>query len=592
MIYRLFNLSKSVLWSAFVCSFFLNSCVTTEQTDHRATPEFASHRIEKSVTKSEHAMIAVANPHAAQAGLRILKAGGNALDAAIAAQLVLNLVEPQSSGIGGGGFLLIFDPKTKQVTSFDGRETAPNKATGTLFIKPDGQKMGFFEAAVGGRAVGTPGLLAMLSQAHQKYGHLEWADLFNEAISLSENGFEISPRLHSLLEKDRFLKTDPTARSYFYTEKGTAKPIGTLLKNPAFAKTLTDIQQNGISAFYNSALTDQIIHKVHSHPSNPGLLSKTDFSTYTTKERPPVCLEYHIYKVCGMGPPSSGGITLLQILGLMEQYERSHPHPSTINRTHLLAEASKLAFADRNCFLADGDFIPIPIQSLLDSAYLKNRQSLIQNSKSLNTPVVAGNPALFSQRYAPDPFDHGLSTTHMSIVDQNGMVVSMTSSIENAFGSRQMVGGFLLNNQLTDFSFLPEKDGHQIANRVEGGKRPRSSMAPTLVLNKETGKPVLAIGSPGGSRIIGYVAQSLIAVLNDNQPLDQALAQGHITNRNGTTDLEEGTEAENLKDMLETLGHQVTFKPMTSGLHAVQILESGTLIGAADPRREGVAIGY
>ncbi len=590
MVYRLFNLRKSLLLTGFVCSFFLNSCVTTEQTDHRATPESASHRIEKGITKAEHAMIAVANPHAAQAGLRILKAGGNAIDAAIAAQLVLNLVEPQSSGIGGGGFLLIFDPKTKQVTSFDGRETAPNKATSALFVKPDGQKMGFFEAAVGGRAVGTPGLLAMLYQAHQKYGHLDWAELFNDAISLSKNGFEISPRLHSLIAKDRFLKTDPTAHTYFYTEKGTAKPIGTRLKNPAFAKTLTDIQKNGISAFYNSALTDQIIHKIHSHPSNPGLLSKSDFSSYIAKERPPVCMEYHIYKVCGMGPPSSGGVTLLQILGLMEQYD--HSHSSTINRTHLLAEASKLAFADRNSFLADSDFIPVPTQGLLNSTYLTKRQSLIQPDQSLNTPVAAGNPSLFSQRYAPDRFDHGLSTTHMSIVDQNGMIVSMTSSIENAFGSRQMVGGFLLNNQLTDFSFLPEKDGHKIANRVEGGKRPRSSMAPTLVLNKLTGQPVLAIGSPGGSRIIGYVAQSVITILDEHQPLDQALAQGHITNRNGTTDLEKGTEAENLKDILEKLGHHVTFKPMTSGLHAVQILENGTLIGAADPRREGVALGY
>ncbi len=589
-----FKFSQTIpaLTVATLCLFSLNACAPQDKTDFRASPEATTQRIIKPAVTASHAMIAVANPHAAQAGYRILKAGGSALDAAIAAQMVLNLVEPQSSGIGGGAFLLIYDPKTKQVISYDGRETAPEKATSSLFIKDDGSKMGFFEAAVGGRAVGTPGVLRLLDQAHRRYGRIDWPLLFDDAITLAENGFHVSTRLHHLIAKDRFLAQDPTAKKYFYTDKGEALPVGHLLKNPAFAETLRQIQQGRSDSFYLGQLADHIVKKVHAHPSNPGLLSLQDMAAYQTKERAPVCLDYRAYSICGMAPPSSGGLSVLEIMGLIEQYDLNHGPKPAIDRDHLLMEASKLAFADRNQFIADPDFIQVPSTQLLTKSYLQDRQSLIKNSQALPTPVAAGAPHLFSNRFAPDGETHGLSTTHMSIVDRNGMVVSMTSSIENAFGSRQMVDGFLLNNQLTDFSFLAEKNGQPIANRVEPGKRPRSSMAPTIVLDKESRRPVLAIGSPGGSRIIGYVASSLVSILDDQWPLERALAKGHITNRNGASELEKETEATALQTKLEALGHQVKIKPMVSGLHAIQIKPDGTLVGAADPRREGVVLGF
>ncbi|MDV7341154.1 gamma-glutamyltransferase [Terasakiella sp. A23] len=581
---RCVGLISGIIW--------LGACATDQQVDHRATPEAGGQWQIKSAVSAKKSMISVANPHAAQAGYRILRAGGNAIDAAIAAQLVLNLVEPQSSGIGGGGFLMMYDPKMQAVISFDGRETAPMTATPDLFIKEDGNKMGFFEAAVGGRAVGTPGLVHMLYDAHQKYGRISWPLLFDQAIRLAEKGFEVSERLHLLIKKDKFLKNDPVARAYFYQEDGTPLPVGHLLKNPAFADSLREIQKGGAAAFYQGKLADEIVAKVQSHPTNPGQLSFADMQRYHTVMRKPVCLTYRAYDVCGMAPPSSGGVTVSEILGLMEQYDLNNDPKPTIDRAHLLLEASKLAFADRNHFLADPDFVKVPTDELLTKSYLTGRQTLIQHDSALATPVAPGGPFLYSQAYAPHDTDHGVSTTHMSIVDADGMVVSMTTSIENAFGSRQMVGGFLLNNQLTDFSFAPEKNGVKVANRVEARKRPRSSMAPTIVLDHKTQKPVLAIGSPGGSRIIGYVAQSLIAILDDKLPLDQALMQGHLTNRNGSSDLEKGTEAVVQKAKLEALGHKVNLKEMTSGLHAIQILPDGTLIGAADPRREGAVNGF
>ncbi len=571
----------------------LSACATDQQIDHRATPEAGGQWQQKAAVFSQKSMISVANPLAAQAGYRILRAGGNAIDATIAAQLVLNLVEPQSSGIGGGGFLMMYDPQKQNVISFDGRETAPMKATPDLFIKEDGKKMGFFEAAVGGRAVGTPGLVHMLFDAHKKYGRISWPLLFDDAIKLASNGFKVSERLHSLIAKDKYLKDDPVARAYFYQEDGTALPVGHLLKNPAFADSLRQIQKGGAASFYLGQLADEIVDKVQKHPTNPGVLSFGDLQSYQTVIRKPVCMTYrNTYDICGMAPPSSGGVTVLEILGLMEQYDLNNDPKPVIDRAHLFMEASKLAFADRNHFLADPDFVKVPTEELLSKSYLTGRQTLIQDNSALAAPVKPGGPFLYGQAFAPHDTDHGISTTHMSVVDADGMVVSMTTSIENAFGARQMVGGFLLNNQLTDFSFLPEKNGVKIANSVEPQKRPRSSMAPTLVLDHKTKKPVLAIGSPGGSRIIGYVAQSLIAILDDKLPLDQALAQGHMTNRNGSSDLEKGTEAIAHQEKLEALGHKVGLKDMTSGLHAIQILPDGRLVGAADPRREGVVRGF
>lgn len=576
-----------------ICSglFFVSACTINPQIDHRASPEAAVSRVEKPAVLAKNHMISVANPLAAQAGQRILRAGGSAVDAAIAAQLVLNLVEPQSSGIGGGGFLVLFDPKKNRILTFDGRETAPLNAESDQFLTEEGNTLKFFDAAVGGLSVGTPGLVRLMADAHAKYGRLDWARLFDAAIELAEKGFAVSERLHSLIAKDKYLTNDPTAQAYFYLKDGRPLPVGHLLKNPALADSLRQIQKDGPDAFYRGQIAQQIVNKVQNHPTNPGQLDLADFDAYRTLQRAPVCLNYKTQTVCGMAPPSSGGLSVLGILGIMDQYDQMHPQPHQINRTHLYIEASKLAFADRNFYIADPDFTPVPTQALLAPQYLKSRASLIQPNQALATPVAAGRPVQIQTQRAAHGTDHGISTTHMSVMDDTGMLVSMTTSIENAFGSRQMVGGFLLNNQLTDFSFAPEKDGKPIANRLEAGKRPRSSMAPTIVLDQESGKPVLAIGSPGGSRIIGYVAQKILALTEGDMALDQALAQGHITNRNGTTDLEKGTDALNQKEMLEDLGHKIALRDMTSGLHAIQRTANGSLIGAADPRREGVVLG-
>jgi len=430
----------------------------------------------------------------------------------------------------------------------------------------------------------------MLDQAHQRYGAATWGSLFEEAIRLSDDGFEVSERLHRLIAKDKYLKEDPTARAFFYTETGDALPVGSVLQNPEFADTLRQIQAGRSASFYLGQIADEIVAKVQNHPDNAGVLSIDDMQDYHTIERNPVCMPYSRYTVCGMDLPSSGGLTVLQILGVMQAYRDNRAVP--IDDTHLFVEAQKLAFADRNYYMADADFVSVP-SGLLDPDYLKSRQQLITANKALATPVAAGTPIGAQAALAPDTTSFGLSTTHLSVVDENGMVVSMTTSIENAFGARQMVGGFLLNNQLTDFSFVAEKDGKLIANRLEAGKRPRSSMAPTIVLDTDTQAPVLAIGSPGGSRIIGYVAQSLLAILEDGMPVNKALALGHITNRNGATDLEEGTEAPAYQAVLEQRGQEkITIRAMTSGLHAIKIHEDGTLSGSADPRREGSALGY
>lgn len=594
----LFNMIQLTPYRRFhhfllICSglFFVSACTINPQTDHRASPEAAVSRLEKPEVHAKTTMISVANPLAARAGQRILRAGGSAIDAAIAAQLVLNLVEPQSSGIGGGGFLVLYDPQEKRILTFDGRETAPLTAESDQFLHEDGHTLKFFEAAVGGLSVGTPGLVQLMADAHAKYGRLDWATLFEDAIHLAETGFPVSERLHGLIAQDKHLKNDPTARAYFYLEDGRPLPVAHLLKNPTLADTLRQIQKGGADAFYHGELAGRIIAKVQNHPTNPGKLDRPDFENYRTVQRAPVCLDYKTYTICGMPPPSSGGLSVLGILGIMDQYDQTHPHETAINRTHLYLEASKLAFADRNFYIADPDFIPVPTQALLAPSYLRSRAALIQSDQALIPPVAAGNPLQTMTQRASHSKDHGLSTTHMSLVDNTGMMVSLTTSIENAFGSRQMVGGFLLNNQLTDFSFTPSKNGKPIANRLEGGKRPRSSMAPTIVRDKNTGQPLLAIGSPGGSRIIGYVAQKILAITEGGLALDHALAQGHITNRNGTTDLEKGTDAIQQKATLEKLGHKISIRDMTSGLHVVQIKPDGSLVGAADPRREGIVLG-
>ncbi|MFQ6017176.1 MAG: gamma-glutamyltransferase [Kiloniellaceae bacterium] len=535
--------------------------------------------------RAERQMVAAAHPLAAEVGRDVLRAGGAAVDAAIAAQLVLNLVEPQSSGIGGGGFLLHYQAASGEIAAYDGRETAPAAATTGLFLKPDGEPMGFWEAAVGGRSVGVPGLLRMLELAHRAHGRLPWATLFKPAIELAEKGFAVSPRLHELIARDKHLKTFPGPAGYFFDETGTARAVGSVRKNPAFAKTLRRIAREGADALYRGPIAAEIVATVRGAAKNPGRLSLEDLAGYRAKRREPLCGPYRAWRVCGMGPPTSGGVAVLQILGILEHFDLAAFEPNAAGAVHLIAEASRLAFADRNRFLADADFVDVPVARLLDPAYLKRRAGFISPDSSLGK-AEPGLPA--QQAPAPDRPEPP-STSHLVVIDAAGNAVSMTSSIESAFGSRLMAGGFLLNNQLTDFSFRPEVAGRTVANRVEPGKRPRSSMAPSLVLDRR-GRLVMAIGSPGGSRIIGYVVKALVASLDWGLDIQAAIDLPNAVNRNGPTDVEEDTAAARLAPRLEALGHEVRVRKLTSGLHGIAVTPAG-LVGGADPRREGVALG-
>jgi len=533
-------------------------------------------------------MIAAANPLAAQAGYNILEKGGNAVDAAIAVQLVLTLVEPQSSGIGGGAFLLYFDNKNKKVGTYDGREMAPAAVKENHFLKTDGNPLKFYEAVVGGKSVGVPGALAMLESAHKDHGNLPWKDLFDAAIELSEKGFAISPRLHFLLNRDKYLKTKSAAAAYFYKADGSAKDVGTILKNPALAATLKAIASNGATAFYTGAIAEKIVNAVKADTENPGLLTLTDMKNYVAKKRAPICAPYHGFNICGMGPPTSGGVTSLQILKLLEHHNLSAISPGSPDAINLISEASAMAFADRGLYLADSDFVDVPMQAMLSAPYIARRSALIEAGKT-NIPYDAGDPAKRANLLTPDDAIELPSTSHFSIVDAEGNAVSMTTSVENVFGSRLMAGGFILNNQLTDFSFRPSKNGIHVNNRIQAGKRPRSSMSPTLVLNADNSLN-MAIGSPGGSRIIGYVTKTIIGVLDWGLDMQSAIDLPHYVNRNGTLDLEKGTDVAASKSQLEAMGYKVKIRLLNSGLHGIRVTDGG-LQGGADPRREGVVLG-
>ncbi|MEP4189909.1 MAG: gamma-glutamyltransferase, partial [Sneathiella sp.] len=514
-------------------------------------------------------MISAANPLAAQAGFDILAKGGSAVDAAIATQLVLTLVEPQSSGIGGGAFMLHYAANDKAVQSYDGREMAPAAVRDDHFLKTDGKPQKFYDAVVGGKAVGAPGLLAMLEMAHKNHGNLPWKDLFQAAITLSEDGFAISPRLYFLLDRDKFLKTKAAARTYFYNADGTAKAAGTILKNPALAHTLRMIADQGAKAFYEGDIARQIIDAVKSDSGNPGLLTEQDLANYKAKERLPVCLPYRENTVCGMGPPTSGGVTSLQILKLLEKTEIAAQQPGSLDAIHLISEASALAFADRGKYLADADFVSVPVKALLGDAYLSKRRALIQTGKT-NIPFTAGEPQKKKADLTPDDAIELPSTSHFSIVDGQGNAVSMTTSVENVFGSRLMAGGFILNNQLTDFSFRPVGDDGPVNNRIEPGKGPRSSMTPTLVLDGDN-ELLAAVGSPGGSRIIGYVTKTLIAILDWDLSMQEAINLPHHVNRNGTLDLEKDSDLLTHTSALEKMGYKVKSRGLSSGLHGILV---------------------
>ncbi|AIO75756.1 gamma-glutamyltransferase [Burkholderia multivorans] len=568
-------------------------------------PELATGWTDKPGWTAQHYMIAAANPLATQAGYEMLKAGGTAVDAAIATQMVLALVEPQSSGIGGGAFMLYFDGKTTQ--AYDGRETAPAAATDRLFYGPTGQPMSFYEGVVGGRSVGTPGVLRMLEAAHRANGKLPWRRLFQPAIRLAEHGFTISPRLATLIANDRYLMNDPAARAYFYNKDGTPKAAGTVLKNPALAAVLRQVADRGANAFYTGAIARDIVAKVRKHPTNPGLLSMQDLARYKAKVRAPLCADYRRSIVCGMPPPSSGGLAIAQMLGILEampdwqQIGAQKPvrnevgYEPTPFAAHVFSEAGRLAYADRARYVADPDFVPLPggnWASLIDKSYLAQRAQLIgDNSMGV---AQAGTPQGATLAMADDLSPELPSTSDIAIVDRYGHALSMTTSIEDAFGSRLMVRGFLLNNQLTDFSFVSTENGRPVANRVQPGKRPRSAMSPELVFDKKTKQVTLIVGSAGGPAIINHVAKALVGVLDWGMTMQQAIALPNFGSMNGPTQLERGRVSDALVDGLKGRGHDVQLVQMNSGLQGIQRLNvQGQTVwfGGADPRREGVAMG-
>lgn len=574
-------------WPIAICLSLLFTPLTPLAKEAVA-PEAATETLHRVSRSAQEHMVVAANPYASRAGLAILREGGSAMDAAIAMQWVLNVVEPQSSGIGGGAFLLHFDSDTEQLTSLDGRETAPLAATPELFLKEDGSPMGFFDAVVGGRSVGTPGTLALMWSAHQRWGKLPWARLFEPAIELAEEGFIVSPRLAGLVSRDAArLASHPETKAYFLPD-GQAIHAGQTLRNPALAATFRTVAEQGPKAFYTGEIAEDIVAAVSRHPSNPGLLSKDDLARYEVVERAPVCVAYQVFDICGMGPPSSGGLAVGQIMGMLRHFPMSDQKPMDVKPMHWFVEASRLAYADRARYMADSDFVDVPVAGLLDEDYLAERAALI--GEQAMPSVDAGTPpAGEAMAWADDQSLELPSTSHLVVADSHGNAVSMTTTIENAFGSRTMVRGFLLNNELTDFSFVPEKDGRPVANRVEPGKRPRSSMAPTIVLGPG-GKPFMLVGSPGGSRIIPYVAQTLIAVLDWGLDPQSAVTLPHVLSRGGPVEIEADTAAIVLAEPLRRNGHEVLVRELNSGIHLLLIHEAG-LIGGADPRREGLVLG-
>jgi gamma-glutamyltranspeptidase/glutathione hydrolase len=522
-------------------------------------------------------MVAAAHPLAVEAGLDVLRRGGSAVDAAIAVQMVLGVVEPQASGIGGGGFLLHYDAGTQAITVYDGRETAPAGANPSMFLDAEGKPLGFREAIASGISVGVPGLLAMLELAHEERGKLAWSDLFAPAIAAARDGFAIPPRLAAWLARIPSLREEPAIRALYYNADGSPKKLGERIANPELAETMRLIAEQGPRAFYQGAMAAEMVERVQSH-RRPGTLSMTDLADYRPIKREAVCGPYRIWTICSMPPPSSGGIAILQILGLLQPFEIWHDKPTDLRPIHLIAEASRLAFADRDRYVGDPAFVDVPVAGMLSPAYLAERRKLMSPDRSMGK-VAPGVPPGYVER----------GTSHISIVDRWGNAVSFTTTIEAPFGAQIMVRGVLLNNELTDFSPRPELNGKLVANRVQPGKRPRSSMSPTFVLDRD-GKLVAALGSAGGSRIIGDTLQAAVGLLDWNLTPQAALALPRVLNLNGATELEEGTAAAAQADALRALGHEVQVRPHEGGLSAIRRTAEGWE-GAADPRRDGVAKG-
>ncbi|MGK0151519.1 MULTISPECIES: gamma-glutamyltransferase [Pseudomonas] len=568
-----------------------------------APPELASgYRTGLQPVHASRHMAAAANPLASEAGRAMLRAGGSAIDAAIAMQMVLTLVEPQSSGIGGGAFILYWDGQ--RVQAFDGREAAPAAVTENLFLQADGSPMPFRAAQIGGRSVGVPGVLHALKLAHEQHGKLPWRDLFAPAIALARNGFAVSERLHTLVAGDPFIPHSPAMARYFLNEHGKPLAVGTTLRNPELAQTFEQIAEQGPEVFYSGKIAEAIVAKVRSH-ANAGYLSLQDMQQYRARMREPLCGPYKAWRICGMPPPSSGGVTVLQTLGILEALQRASPQRDLAAmrplRTssvagleapplavHLVAEAERLAYADRAQYLADSDYVPVPLKALTDPAYLASRAAQVgEYSMKRARP---GQPQGADLALAPDRSPLRISTSHLSAVDDRGQALAMTTSVEAAFGSHLMVKGFLLNNHLTDFSFIPREQGKPVANRVQPGKRPLSAMAPTLVFSQASGELVASLGSPGGSQIIGYVNKALIGLLDWQLDPQQAAGLPNFGSRNAGTEVEAGLASPALIRQLAAWGHEVTPMTMTSGTQIIQRSGEGWS-GGADPRREGVAVG-
>lgn len=577
-----------------LCALFAAACSGPEaQVPAAAAPQ--------ALTPEKHYFISAANPYAVEAGEAILKRGGTAVDAAIATAAVLGLVEPQSSGFGGGAFMIHYDPSTGALETYDGRETAPATATPDRFLMPDGAPMKFYDAVVGGLSVGVPGEVRMLELAHEEHGSLPWAELLAPAEKLAGEGFVVSPRLNGFLTSIPRLKQMSAAGAYFYDETGSPLPVGHVLKNPAYAETLRTLIEKGPEAFYSGAIAEEVIEAINSN-QQPGGMSLDDLANYRPVKREAVCGPYRAYEICSMGPPSSGGVTLIQILSMLQRFDVAGAGAGSIESLHLLFEASRLAYADRERYLADQDQSAAEgglsqeqlVAGLLNPPYLAARAALIARDHAAES-VEAGDPGAYAidasagkwRGLGADASPEPPSTSHFVIVDGEGRVVSMTATVEFPFGSHLMAGGMILNNQLTDFSFLPERAGLPVANAVAPGKRPRSSMSPVIIFDKD-GEVYSALGSPGGPAIIGYVTQTVIAMIDWGMDMQAAIDFPHAVYPRGAPILEQGGYDSQIIDGLKQLGHAVMERELESGIHGFRITPDGAYDGGADKRREGV----
>lgn len=609
MPHSLLKLSINIIFLfIFLALFWFTGCKIQDQEGEVSyqipePPEISTGYEPKPGWATSEFAVATANPLSTDAGYQIIQAGGNAVDATVAVQLVLTLVEPQSSGIGGGAFFLMWDGE--EVHAYNGRETAPSGATEKLFLDENGEPLQRADAVRSGKSVGVPGTLALLNIIHDEFGRLPWSEVFEPAITLAEEGFEITPRLHRLLDEDESLRNNELAQAFYYDEQGNALPVGHLLKNPALAQILRQVSDEGISAFYEGSVAQDISARIQYH-QRPGSMTTEDLAGYPSLdlETEEICNNWKAYEICGFPPPASGHLAIMQILGIMENLEE--PEVSLLDSVpssewlHQYLEAAKLAFADRNQYVADERFVEPPGDSwqlMLDSTYLAERAELIQTNSSMER-AKPGTPGEMQSVYGIQKTQPEFGTSHISIVDREGNAVSMTTTIESGFGSRIMSdggtglpGGFMLNNELTDFSFSPtDESGNPIANRVEPGKRPRSSMAPSLVFDGETGEFLAAVGSPGGTSIIHYTAKAIVGMYDWDLNAQEAIDLPNFGNYNGPSVLEENRFPQELIDELEAMGHEIIVRPMTSGIQAIQKTDTG-YFGGADPRREGTVMG-